>query len=1018
MTEPESQPPVQAGKRLLVLTLLLVANSAYLAAFGDANLFYVANALFHPFLGIVAAVLFGAFLRRNPGFLSGSALRLGAAFLGLSAAFGGYLAIFGMTRPNSWALYAHVTLAFAGLAFLLIGWRSCIAAGNSKIETRNSASFQFPVSSFESRAWRWSAGVMVGSLAFYSTVAGYHKLRPNPQFLIRNPNTAPLSMEEEGAGPASLLYPSSATTTDGKPITSQFFMDSESCKTCHADIYNQWFSSMHHMASFNNQWYRKSIEYMQDTIGIKSSMWCAGCHDHAIAFANKMQKQHIREILHTREAQNGLGCMSCHSIVHVKDTMGQGGFVMDYPPLDEIASSKNPFLIALHDYAVKLNPKPHRNAFLKPFHKETSQVAEFCSSCHKVHLDVPVNNYRWIRGFNDYDNWQASGVSGQGARSFYYPPESQNCADCHMPMVRSNDFGNIKGFVHSHRFAAANTAVPTSYGDTEQVREVKKFLKGTLSVDIFALAEAPAEEAVGAGIRPGAEGPQLASTFAVGEESSAGLAGAGVNVGAPAKLMAPLGRVAARVRRGDTVRVEVVVRTRRVGHFFPGGTVDAFDVWLELQARDNKGRVIYWSGKAENDGRGPVEPGAHFYRSLQLDGHGNPINKRNAWSTRAVMYAHLIPPGAADTAHFRLKTPEDCGDTITLTAKLNYRKFSWWNTQWAFAGVPDPADKEGQVTKHYDDRRWIFKGSLSDVSAKSKEIPNVPIVVIAEATQTVPVGAKNQPPFKETLARDPADRERWNDYGIGLLLQGDLKGAERAFLKVTELDPTYADGWVNVARARVQEGNTEEAKPFLKKALELNPKLASAHYFTGLALKADGQYPAAYEQFAAASALYPRDRVVRNQMGRMLFLQRKYREAVAELQKTLAVDPEDLEAHYNRMLCYRGLGDDAQAGREEKLYLRFKADESSRAITGPYKLKSPQDNNEAQPIHEHVSMALGEKGGTKQYAAGRRDGRGLPAVAALSERRSRPGGQRPPLQKAQSNASRLPTVSRGGAGSR
>ena len=61
------------------------------------------------------------------------------------------------------------------------------------------------------------------------------------------------------------MFPSSATTTDGKPITSQFFMDSESCKPCHTDIYNQWQSSMHHMASFNNQWYRKSIEYMQDT---------------------------------------------------------------------------------------------------------------------------------------------------------------------------------------------------------------------------------------------------------------------------------------------------------------------------------------------------------------------------------------------------------------------------------------------------------------------------------------------------------------------------------------------------------------------------------------------------------------------------------------------------------------------------------------------------------------------------------------------------------------------------------
>jgi tetratricopeptide (TPR) repeat protein len=531
-----------------------------------------------------------------------------------------------------------------------------------------------------------------------------------------------------------------------------------------------------------------------------------------------------------------------------------------------------------------------------------------------------------------------------------------------MPLVPSKDFGNINGFVHSHRFAAANTAVPTSCGDQEQVQQVESFLKGALSVDIFALAEESTGPA-GPTRKIGGEAPQLASTFAVGEESSAGLSAAGVSAVPPVRLMAPLGRAAVQVRRGDTVRVEVVVRTRKLGHFFPGGTVDAFDCWLELQARDNQGRIVFWSGEAADNGHGPVEPGAHFYRSLQIDAHGNPINKRNAWSTRATMYAHLIPPGAADTVHFRMKIPEDCGDSITLTAKLNYRKFSWWNTQWAFAGVRDPAQPNPDVTKNYDDGRWVFQGDLRKVSAKFKAIPDVPTVEIARDTCTLPVLAKSTASFPESLSLDAADRERWNDYGIGLLLQGDLKGAERAFETVTKLDPGYADGWVNMARARVQEGNTDAAKPLLEKAIQLNSRLGSAHYFAGLAFKADGNYPAAFDEFSKASALYPRDRVVRNQMGRMLFLERKYQDAVAEFEKTLAVDPEDLEAHYDLMLCYRGLRDDTQAAREEKLYLRFKADESSRAITGPYKLAHPEDNNEAQPIHEHVSVALGQQGG-------------------------------------------------------
>src|ERR1019366_9343076 len=121
-------------------------------------------------------------------------------------------------------------------------------------------------------------------------------------------------------------------------------------------------------------------------------------------------------------------------------------------------------------------------------------------------------------------------------------------------------------------------------------------------------------------------------------------------------------------------------------------------------------------------------------------------------------------------------------------------------------------------------------------------------------------------------------------------------------------------------------------------------------------------------EFSKAATLSPRDRVALNQMGRMLFLERKYREAIAELEKTLAVDPEDLEAHYNLMLCYRGLNDEALAAREEKLYLRFKADEASRAITGPYKLAHPDDNNEAQPVHEHVSVTLGTAEASGQYA--------------------------------------------------
>jgi tetratricopeptide (TPR) repeat protein len=641
--------------------------------------------------------------------------------------------------------------------------------------------------------------------------------------------------------------------------------------------------------------------------------------------------------------------MMCHSIARVKSTMGQADFYLEYPKLHELAATKNPIARELHDFLIRLNPEPHRRVFLKPFMR--TQTAEFCSTCHKVHLDVPVNHYRWFRGFNEYDNWQASGVSGQGARSFYYPPKPQQCADCHMPLTKSADMGNINGFVHSHRFPAANTALPVANDDQQQLKVTEDFLKNkNLSVDIFALSPAQAE------LKAGTVGQsELSTTFAVGEEAETKITPA--QQGAVAPLTAPLNRVNPSLRRGDTVRVEVVVRTKKVGHFFPGGTVDAYDTWLELKGVDNKGQTIFWSGMVEDDGHGPVEKGAHFYRSLQVDAHGNRINKRNAWATRAVVYVHLIPPGAADTVHYRLHVPDNAGDKITLHARLLYRKFAWWNTQFSFAGMPDPTT-QAHVTSDFDDRSFVFTAPLQGVSAKQEKIPDLPAVALAEDQVTLNVLPHNAPAPSPQVDARKEDWQRWNDYGIGLFLQGDLKGAQAAFQRVTEADPGNPDGWVNIGRAAVQEGDMQRARTVLEQALSLSPDLARAHFFYAKVLRNDGNYDGAADHLRRVLAQYPRDRVALNDLGRILFLQRKYAEAVQTLQSVLAVDPEDLQAHYNLMLCYNGLGDEKQAKEHQIRYLRFKADESAQAITGPYRQLNPEDNNERQAIHEHVSVPL------------------------------------------------------------
>jgi Tfp pilus assembly protein PilF len=916
--------------------LALAASAIYLYGFPSATITYGILVLFHVAVGILLTLLLLPFLFRLLR-VDAPLARVGWAFLAAGAVLGIALIFIGtLNRLKPW-LYAHIALCVVGSLFVATAW---LASRGWLGTTATQRLFRF-------------AGLLLAVAAIAAGTWWSREITWRDINRIVNPQMPAASMDGEGDGPRGKFFPSSAQTKHNGYIPAKYFMQSDACQRCHADIYKQWYSSAHHFSSFNNQWYRKSVEYMQGVAGVQASKWCAGCHDPALLFSGLFDKP-IKEIVDRPEAKAGLSCLMCHSIVQVKSTMGQGDFVLEYPKLHELAASDNPVVRTLHDFLVRVNPEPHRRTFLKPFMR--TQTAEFCASCHKVHLDVPVNHYRWVRGFNEYDNWQASGVSGQGARSFYYPANPMMCADCHMPQVPSADFGNVNGFVHSHRFPGANTAVPTANQDQTQLELSQKFLQDKqLSVDIFAIS--PAGNEVSAPVNGKMGRPELSTSFAVGEESDTSLPSGPAGEARP--ITAPLGRADATVRRGDDVRVDVVVRTRKVGHFFPGGTIDAFDVWLELQGVDEKGQTLFWSGKVEDDGKGPVEKGAHFYKSLLIDAHGNPINKRNAWANRATVYVHLIPPGAADTAHYRLHIPENAGEKITLHAKLNYRKFMWWNTQFAFAGTEDSNQAPGAVTPDYDDRKWLFKSvDPKSVAGELKTVPNLPVITVAEDSKTLNVVARSAAAVQPNVTLAKEDWSRWNDYGIGLFLQGDLKGAAAAFQKAADIDPQNPDGWVNIGRALVQEGDTGGARIVLEKALALKPGLARANFFYARILKEEGQYDEAISRLRDVLAQYSRDRVVRNEVGRILFLQKKYAAAIAEFHQTLSIDPEDLQAHYNLMLCYSGLGDEAHANEHKERYLRFKADESAQAITGPYRQAHPEDNNERQPIHEHVSVAL------------------------------------------------------------
>ena len=155
----------------------------------------------------------------------------------MGLALGLAVAALGATRDHAWLLQVHVAVSAAGAVLWSVHlWRTAGGSGG----------------------WtRLVRGGLVVALAAGLSAPLLRAARDaewRATHRIENPVRPPATMDEEGAGASSPFAPSSATTNTGGTIPADFFLTSEACGRCHADIYEQWNGSAHHFSSFNNQW--------------------------------------------------------------------------------------------------------------------------------------------------------------------------------------------------------------------------------------------------------------------------------------------------------------------------------------------------------------------------------------------------------------------------------------------------------------------------------------------------------------------------------------------------------------------------------------------------------------------------------------------------------------------------------------------------------------------------------------------------------------------------------------------
>ncbi len=525
--------------------------------------------------------------------------------------------------------------------------------------------------------------------------------------------------------------------------------------------------------------------------------------------------------------------------------------------------------------------------------KPVFRTSEFCGTCHKVSLDKPVNGYRWIRGQNEYDGHQDSGVSKNNARTFYNPPVAKSCQDCHMPLVPAplGDVSAKSGLVRSHMFPGPNTALPHIRGDTETVKAQEDFLKDKkLRVDVFAVKR---------------------------DDGSV--------VEAPDLRDVPL--VA-----GETIEFQVVVRNLGVGHTFPGGTLDSNESWIEFTAFDAGARVkpLFVSG-AIDPATKTVDRDAHFYRVLFVDEKGHEANRRNPQDFRAAAHLKVIGPGTADVARYRLTVPPElAGERLGVRAILKWRKF----------------------TRHYTEFAWT-------ATMQGRPIPDLPVTDIASGEATFPVVAGALPPLADIPSAKVADGtawQRWNDWGIGCLLQRDTTGADRAFGVLRDKLPANVNGWRNLARTKLEDGDVAGAVELLQAAEASSPGAkgdAQTAYFFGIAREKAGQLEDAIKAFEAAGVTFPGDRTIHRELGQIRYRLGRYDEALLDFLRVLAIDPEDRIAHQHRMLIYRAQGDDKAADLAQQAFEKYTIDENAQEWTNTIRRERPDVNVESQPLHVH-----------------------------------------------------------------
>ena len=602
--------------------------------------------------------------------------------------------------------------------------------------------------------------------------------------------------------------PSQPTTPNLAFINEAVMVNSEGCgqTSCHTDIYEQWSESAHRYSA-DNPWFERALAQMVETEGNNATRYCGGCHDPIALLSGKMDAQGPVKNSHENE---GISCITCHSITKINDLTGTSAYSFVPPDRYLFWDKKGAVPEYLNTLLIRLKPGPHADTFMKPFYKDSV----YCSLCHKQFIDERTNHYRWLRLQDQYDAWQQSGYSQESVFVWYPQQEKKTCNNCHMQKVPSYDLaGNIEQ-VSSHRYIAANTAIPFFYDDQTQLEETIIWLeRDEITVDIFAMTLA--EEASG-------------------------------------QVVAPLNHLNPSLRPGETYIFDVSV-TNNIAHGFPTGPLDLYEAWLEFKVIDSNRTNIFSSGLVDEDGF--LDENAHQFIAPPITGDGEWIRRHDLWNEHTIGFKNAIPAQQTEVIHYKVSIPETAIPPYTLTSRVRYRRFNRWYTEWAL----------GQETPSFP----IVDLNVDIVTLGADQAASGPLPDDYLRFNQYGIGllrqglyAEAEKAFARATQLNPTYTDAYINAGLVSLQMDTLVQGEDWIIRALETDPYSLRAQAYLGIVRQRQGELEAAITLLTKVLEEYPKDRKVLFELGKTFYLSQQYEQAIQIFQMALDLDPDQAVI------------------------------------------------------------------------------------------------------------------------------------------------------------